>query len=111
MLLHPQFVSLEFLSIPHFSECRNIREPMPTAVVEDTEICKRLKTLGYEERNRMRIYGEEFDLTSNPVPVERGYVIEAVSCRTGKARKLAIPLSVVHMVTKDLSSSHTPRAA
>jgi len=59
----------------------------------------------------MRIYGEEFDLTSNPVPAERGYVIEAVSCKTGKARKLAIPLSVVHMVTKDLAADQTPRAA
>jgi hypothetical protein len=84
---------------------------MSTPVLENAEICKRLKSLGYEERNRMRIYGEEFDLTSNPVPVERGYVIEAVSRRTGEARKLAIPLSVVHMVTKDLSSSDTRRAA
>jgi len=84
---------------------------MSIQVAEITEICKRLKNLGYEERHRMRIYGEEFDLTSNPVPVEGGYVIEAVSRRTGKVRKLAIPLSVVHMVTKDLGLSQTPRAA
>lgn len=84
---------------------------MPTPVIQITEICKRLKTLGYEERKRMRIYGEEFDLTSNPAPAERGFVIEAVSIRTGKARKLAIPLSVVHMVAKDLELSQVPRAA
>jgi len=78
---------------------------MPTDIQENFEICERLKTLGYGDHNQMRIYGEEFELTSDPVPTERGFEIEAVSRRTGKARKLAIPLSVVHMVAKDVTSN------
>ena len=42
------------------------------AIQVHAEICERLKTLGYENRNRIRMYGEEFDLTSNPVPDENG---------------------------------------
>jgi hypothetical protein len=69
------------------------------------ELCERLKVLGYADRNRIRIYGEEFDLTSNPIADGNGFAIEAVSRKSGQARKLPIPLSVVQMVTNDLSTS------
>ena len=70
----------------------------------DAELCERLKVLGYADRNRIRIYGEEFDLTSNPMADGNGFAIEAISRKSGQSRKLPIPLSVVQMITNDLSS-------
>ncbi len=74
---------------------------MAIEVHENARICERLKTLGYEHKNRIRMYGEEFDLISNPLSDEQGFAIEAVSRKTGDARKLRIPLSVVQMIAKD----------
>lgn len=71
----------------------------------NSELCERLKTLGYEYQKRIRIYGEEFDLTSNPVAEGDGFAIEAVSRKSGEARKLPIPLSVVQMITNDLGAT------
>ena len=74
---------------------------MAIEVHENAHICERLKTLGYEHKNRIRMYGEEFDLISNPMSDEQGFAIEAVSRKTGNARKLRIPLSIVQMIAKE----------
>lgn len=77
----------------------------------EAELCERLKTLGYASRNRIRMYGEEFDLTSNPIPDENGFAIEAVSRKSGNPRKLRIPLSILQMITKDLAAGNSRSAA
>ena len=68
---------------------------------KDAELCERLKALGYAHRNRIRMYGEEFDLTSNPMADDDGFAIDAISRKSGTARRLLIPLSVVQMVTRE----------
>jgi hypothetical protein len=77
----------------------------------DVELCERLKTLGYAHRNRIRMYGEEFDLTSNPIPDENGFAVEAISRKSEIARRLRIPLSILQMINKDLSTTTSRRAA
>lgn len=77
----------------------------------DIELCERLKTLGYAHRNRIRMYGEEFDLISNPIQDENGFAIEAVSRKSGHARMLRIPLSIVQMISKDVAGGLSRRAA
>jgi hypothetical protein len=68
----------------------------------EVELCERLQTLGYAQRNTIRMYGEEFDLTSDPVAEGNGFAIEAISRKSGSVRRVLIPLSVVQMVTNDL---------
>ena len=75
------------------------------------ELCERLKTLGYSRQKRIRVYGEEFDLTSNPMADENGFAIEAVSRKSGHARMLRIPLSIVQMISKDVAGGLSRRAA
>lgn len=75
------------------------------------ELCERLKVLGYAKRNRIRMYGEELELTSNPVPYENGYAIEAVSRSSGKAKRVRIPLSVLQMIQRDLKAKEARKAA
>jgi hypothetical protein len=75
------------------------------------EVAERLKALGYAHPNRIRMYGEEFDLTSNPIPEENGFAVEAISRKSGLARRLRIPLSILQMITKDLTASTSLRSA
>ena len=77
----------------------------------DREVGERLKALGYAYPNRIRMYGEEFDLTSNPIPDGNGFAIEAISRKSGLARRLRIPLSILQMITKDLAASTSFRSA
>ena len=75
------------------------------------ELCERLKALGYAHRQRIRMYGEEFDLTSNPVANGNGFAIEAISRKSGNARMLRIPLSILQMISKDLAAGASRKAA
>lgn len=78
---------------------------MTIQLQNEDEICARLIALGYAKNKRIRMYGEEFDLTSNPFADENGFAIEAVSRKSGVARKLRIPLSVLRMVAGRLVRS------
>jgi hypothetical protein len=75
------------------------------------ELCERLKALGYAHRKRIKLYGEEFDLTSNPIADGNGFAIQAISRKSGYARMLPIPLSILRMIRRDLEASTTRRAA
>lgn len=76
---------------------------MTTRSRNEIEFCERLQTLGYARRNTIRMYGEEFDVTSDPIAEGNGFAVEAISRKSGSARKVLIPLSVVQMITNDLS--------
>jgi len=62
------------------------------------EVCDRLKKMGYEESRRIRIYGEEFELKSNPFPQGSGIAIHAVARRETRTRVVQLPLPVLQMV-------------
>jgi len=84
---------------------------MAIQINRNDELCERLKALGYAHRKRIKIYGEEFDLTSNPIADGNGFAIEAISRKSGDARRLRIPLSILQMITKDVAASASRRAA
>jgi len=73
-------------------------------------ICGRLIALGYARENRVRMYGEEFELISNPFVDENGFAVQAVSTRSGETRVLRIPLSVLRAVTGDGQRSRADAA-
>jgi hypothetical protein len=65
-------------------------------------MCERLKRMGYSEGKRIRLYGEEFDLTSDPFAIHDNLVfIDGVERRSGAARRVRIPLPVVQMIRRD----------
>jgi hypothetical protein len=63
-----------------------------------SEMSDRLKQLGYAESKRIRIYGQEFEVLSNPFPQGRGIAVKAVLRRTMETRILQLPLPVLQMV-------------
>ena len=64
------------------------------------ELCDRLKELGYAQSKHIRIYGQDFEVISNPFPQGRGIAVEAISKREHQTRVVRLPLPVLQMVTR-----------
>jgi len=64
------------------------------------DLCDRLKELGYAQSKRIRIYGQEFEVVSNPFPQDKGIAVQAVARRETQVRILRLPLPILQMVAK-----------
>jgi hypothetical protein len=60
------------------------------------EVCARIKNFGYAASQRIRIYGEEFDVLSDPFPSADGIAIQVRSKRTSQTRVLQLPATIVN---------------
>ena len=61
-------------------------------------LCQRLKRLGYAPNVQVKLYGEIFELTSDPiVSSEKLVFIDGIERRSGKLRRIRIQLSVLQM--------------
>lgn len=74
--------------------------PLPIA-----EVCAQIKKSGYAASEKVRIYGEEFEILSDPFPNEIGIAIRVRSRRTSQVRHLQLPATLIHRV------SQSPRRA
>jgi len=63
-----------------------------------SEVCAQIKKFGYAASQKIRIYGEEFDVLSDPFPSDGGIAIEVRSKKTSETRTLQLPATVVHRV-------------
>ena len=75
---------------------------------QQTALCERLKKLGYSQGNRVRIYGQEFDLISDPISMqdqEQLVFVDAVERKSGDLRRVRIPLPVLRMIRQDLRAA------
>ena len=57
------------------------------------------------------MYGEEFDLTSNPIAEENGFAIESDFAKVVDCEKIMDSLSILQMITKDLAANPSFRSA
>ena len=65
-------------------------------------MCDRLKRIGYAEGNRIRLYGEEFELTSDPFSIhEELFFVDAIERKSRETRRVRIPLPLVQMIRRD----------
>ena len=69
-------------------------------------ICERLKKFGYASERRIRLYGEELHLVSNPIADGAGYSVLAIAVRSGSLRHMRIPLTVVSMLERELEQEN-----
>lgn len=70
---------------------------------EEVIICETIKRLGYGQNNQVRLYGEIFDLVSNPVSVGDNFVfVDALERKSGQVRRVRIPLAIVYRAKQDL---------
>lgn len=62
------------------------------------EMCARVKNLGYTTSRRVRLYGEEFEVVSEPFPEANGIAVHAKSRRDPRVRILQLPATVLQTI-------------
>lgn len=63
-----------------------------------SEVCARVRHLGYAVSGRIRLYGEEFEVVSDPFPEADGIAIHVTTKKDSKIRVLQIPATVLQSV-------------
>jgi len=66
-------------------------------------ICDKLRKLGYARERRIRLYGEEFRLVSNPAPEGDGFAVDGIARGSGDQRRIRVPLSLVVTIRHELA--------
>lgn len=67
------------------------------AQLATADICEKLKHLGFARSNHIKLYGEQFQLVSDPYPHESGIAVEAVKTDGQEPRTIKLPLPVLKM--------------
>jgi len=62
------------------------------------DICDRVKHLGYTVSGRVRLYGEELEVVSEPFPEADGIAVHAKSTRNPTVRKVRLPATVLQSI-------------
>jgi hypothetical protein len=71
---------------------RNIETPSMS------EVCARVRHLGYAASRRVRLYGEEFEVVSDPFPEADGIAVHVTTKKDSRIRVLQIPATVLQSV-------------
>lgn len=67
----------------------------------DIDTCRKLSRLGYARSSRVRLYGQELQIVSDPfVHDEGGIAVEVVANSNPNKRTMRLPLSVVQVARK-----------
>ena len=66
-----------------------------TRIESAEDACARIKRLGYVAFRRVRIYGEEFELLSDPFPESNRIAIRAKAKGDSSVRVLRLPVAIV----------------
>jgi len=65
-------------------------------------LCERLKRLGFAQQKRMKLYGEEFELLSDPFIVANDlFFVDAIEKKSRQQRRVRIPLTIVKMANEE----------
>jgi hypothetical protein len=73
---------------------------------QQNAVCERLKRMGYHRDKQIRMYGEEFELISDPISLGNYlFVVDAIERRSRQVRRVRIPLSVVNPLRQEQASS------
>jgi hypothetical protein len=65
---------------------------------QQVSLCTRLKQLGFTQGNRMKLYGEEFEVHSEPIVMgDHLVLVDAIEMKSGRLRRVRIPLPILKM--------------
>jgi hypothetical protein len=79
---------------------RNEGDVITSEGTAPTDVCARIRQFGYAASQRIRIYGEDFDVLSDPFPIEGGIAIQVCSKRTSQTRVLQLPSTIIQRVSE-----------
>jgi hypothetical protein len=63
-----------------------------------SEICARVRHLGYAASGRIRLYGEDFEVVSDPFPEADGVAVHVTTKKDRKIRVLQLPATILQSV-------------
>jgi hypothetical protein len=69
------------------------------------EICESVKRLGYGACANIRLYGEEFEVLSDPFPEAGGVAVHALAKKDSRICVLRIPATVLQSVRGKVASA------
>jgi hypothetical protein len=73
---------------------------------QEVTICERLKRLGFAQTKQVRMYGEQFELVSDPITIgDHLVVVDALERKSGSLRRVRIPLSILHRIREELRAA------
>jgi hypothetical protein len=73
---------------------RNVEPP------SSSEMCAHVKRLGYSTSRHVRLYGEDFEVVSDPFPEADGIAVRVTTTNDTKIRVLQIPATVLQSVKR-----------
>jgi hypothetical protein len=80
---------------------RNQEKNMPKNIQPPPAFSERLKRLGFANASRMKLYGEELELLSDPIVAEdSGVYVDAIERKSRQPRRVRIPLTIVNMASE-----------
>ena len=71
------------------------------------DICARIKNMGYAVSKRVKLYGEEFEIVSDPFPEDHGIAVQVKSKKDPSVRIVRLPSTVL----QSIRGRKTPSAA
>jgi hypothetical protein len=63
-----------------------------------SEVCARVRHLGYAVSGKVRLYGEEFEVVSDPFPEADGIAVHVTTKKDSRMRVLQLPATVLQSV-------------
>ena len=79
----------------------NISSPSTEASVSTisvSQICTDVKNLGYGAHGRIRLYGEDFEVISDPFPEADGIAVRVKTKKDERIRVLQLPSTILQSV-------------
>jgi hypothetical protein len=70
-----------------------------------SEMCANVKRLGYAISARVRLYGEDFEVLSNPFPEAGGIAVKAKAEKDSRVCVLRLPATVLHSVKGQVANA------
>lgn len=67
----------------------------PNKSSSDSEICENVKHLGFVSSARVRLYGEDFEVLSDPFPEGGGVAVQAKSSKDSRICVLRLPATIL----------------
>ena len=64
------------------------------------EMCAHVKRMGYGASSRVRLYGEDFDVLSDPFPEDGGVAVQAKAQKDSRICVLQLPATVIKNVRR-----------
>ena len=64
-----------------------------------------LKRLGYRRNKQIRLYGDNYDLTSDPIVVgDQLVLVDAIEQKSGQSRRVRLPLTILKLAKQRVAA-------